>query len=90
MVLKPFLAGKDVFALLPIGFGQSLASVGSLVSPLAPVGSLEMLSTGSTGSNKTDWSALNVIDRWLVQSPSKVCFFSESTSSFPNVFYGPR
>lgn len=33
----------------------------------------ELLLPGSTGSKKSHWSGLNVIDSWLIQSPPKFC-----------------
>lgn len=42
--------------------------------PLAPMGSLELLLAGSTGSNKSNWPTLNKTDRF-VQSASKLFFF---------------
>lgn len=38
------------------------------------------------GVKKSDWSALNLTERRLVQSPSK--FILKGSASFPNLFYG--
>lgn len=56
-------------------YRSSLRSVDShLVSPLAATGNLKLLPSGTVGSRRPDWSALNVIHKQLVISLSK-CFF---------------
>lgn len=46
-----------------------------LMLPLAPIGSLELLLHDSTGSRQSDLSALNVIDKRFIQSPSEPLLF---------------
>lgn len=76
MVLILFLGEKDVFSWLPAGFWQgfslSLRHVtGCHVAAL--IGNLEFLPTDSSSDKKSDWTTLNVIDRWFVQSPPSLC-----------------
>lgn len=71
-----FSCGKGVFTLRLTGFGKSLVkrhnTLRCLVLPLTPMGSFDLLATGSTGCNKYDLSVLNVIDRKFTQSLSKI------------------
>lgn len=77
--VKAFLSGKKtVFPSPPTGFGKSqlthsstsqLAMCTHNVS-LAPLGSPDLPQTGSTGTNKSDYSAINMMDRlWMGFSP---------------------
>lgn len=62
-------------------YRSSLWSADShLVSPFAATGNLKLLPSGTVGSERPDWSALNVIHKQLVKSLSK-CFF------FPSIFF---
>lgn len=77
-------------ALLPIGFGESLAKrawhivarhevvTQVKMPPLAPIGSLQQLPPAQTGSKRSDWFVLNVIQG-----------LSKYTLPFTNAFHEP-
>lgn len=73
--LKAFLGGKDVFSSSSSGFDHlrimshhEIMTLGLCPPPPAPTGSLELLLPGLTGSTKSDWSILNVMERRFIQS----------------------
>lgn len=70
--MQSFLIGKDVYILLPTRFIKF--SLG-----LTPTAILMVLPTGSTGCEKSDLSAQNVIDGGFVQSASNQLFFKSAS-----------
>lgn len=77
--LKAFFCVEDVFVLLPdlarvyLDTDASWHARGSdvsLVLTLAPIGSLELVPSGSTWSKKSDWSALKM----LIQKVHSITF----------------
>lgn len=47
-----------------------------LIESLAPIGGLELLQPGSTGSDESDWLLLNLMEREFIESPTEFCCVS--------------
>lgn len=66
-----FLWWKTSFSLLPTGFGHQVLQFSCQTLPIIPIARLErLLLPGLTGNEILNWSALKVMDRRFIQSPS--------------------